>query len=396
MEITNIYYLHEIGGKKNQEDYLWPVPGSASTGDRIFIVCDGVGGSEKGEVASRIVSESVGNALLKSPPGSISLVLVNQLLNEAQVKLAEYAKTHGLSLDMATTFSLLYFTARKAFISWCGDSRVYHLRKGAILFKTDDHSLVNSLVRSGEITEEEARVHPQKNLILKAIRADNGQAEAEGHWIEDIEDGDYFLACTDGLLENIGERDLKFLLEQNDKGIIDLMPSFQQFCLDKTKDNYSMYLVRVQMARKKKGLVRALYAVVLLLVLAAGAGLALRENYFNVRTLLPARFRAVMPPGAGTKDTPAAPKKDTVVFYDKTVVSAPAPVDTVLKEKREPLRKDSPVLKKSGVPGEGTTGKKNPVLPKANLNKDSVQARRQVHLKDTLPNQDSSSNPGAH
>lgn len=227
MDLAKIYYLHEIGAKKNQEDYIWPAPGTASLDDRIFIVCDGVGGSQNGEIASRIVSESAGNSLLKTGQTKISTAYINQLLSEAKAKLLNYARGHGLSADMATTFTLLIFLNEKAFISWCGDSRVYHIRNGEILFQTEDHSLVNSLVKNGEITSEEALAHPQKNIILKAIKADDTEPEADGYWMNEIKDGDYFLLCTDGLLENIGERDIKFLLNQNDHGSIDLVQSFQ-------------------------------------------------------------------------------------------------------------------------------------------------------------------------
>ena len=290
MTLTEIYYLHEIGGKKNNEDYIWPVPGTASPDDKIFIVCDGVGGSENGEVASRIVAQSVGTALLKAATLEIDTPFINQLLGDARLKLVEYAKQHQLSTNMATTFSLLIFIGEKAFISWCGDSRVYHIRNGEILFKTEDHSLVSSLVKSGEITEEEAQTHPQKNMLLKAVNAEEQDPEAEGHWTEEVEDGDYFMLCTDGLLENIGDRDIRFLLEQNDKGSIDLVQSFQKFCYEKTRDNYSMYLVRIKAAekstppKKKKGAARWL-ALLLILLLAAG-GFVIKENYFTSKKVM--------------------------------------------------------------------------------------------------------------
>ena len=281
MNLANIYYLHEIGAKKKQEDYIWPAPGTASLDDRIFIVCDGVGGSQNGEIASRIISESVGTTLLKTTPSKINITLVNQLLNEAKGKLLNYARAQGLSSDMATTFSLLVFINGKAFISWCGDSRVYHIRKGEILFKTEDHSLVNTLVKNGEITEEEALSHPQKNIILKAIKADDSEAEADGHWIDDIRDGDYFMLCSDGLLENIGERDLRFLLYQNDKGAIDLILSFQQFCYDKTNDNYSMYLVKVKTNGDRIKKIRNRALLIFLLALTAAGAVFINKKYFN-------------------------------------------------------------------------------------------------------------------
>jgi protein phosphatase len=164
----------------------------------------------------------------------------------------EYAENRELSTDMATTFSLLALFEEKAFIAWCGDSRVYHIRDGEILYKTADHSLVGTLVKSGEITEEEALAHPQKNIILRAVKLEDEPVEAESHVIEDLQEGDYFMLCTDGLLENVTDKDLKFLLTQNDKGDIDLIKSFQQFCYNKTKDNYSMYLVKIDPDKKKQ------------------------------------------------------------------------------------------------------------------------------------------------
>ena len=331
MTLTHIYYLHEIGSKKNQEDYLWPVPGTASPDDRIFIVCDGVGGSENGEVASRIVSESVGTSLLKAGSADVGVPLINRLLEDARQKLVDYASLHSLNTDMATTFTLLWINEKSAFVAWCGDSRVYQIRSGQILYRTEDHSLVSSLVRSGELTEAEAREHPQKNLLLKAVKADDTTAEAEGGWIEDIRDGDYFMLCTDGLMENTGERELLFLLQQNDRGDIDLLKSFQQFCYDKTKDNYSMYLIRIGLeqkeiagtrtAKRARHRARTIGWVLLLLLLTGAAAFIIKENYFSKKKVI---YDVVpvnhMADTTAIKDTVA--EKDTVVKADTVVAGA--------------------------------------------------------------------------
>jgi protein phosphatase len=247
MQIEKIDYLYEIGARKNMEDYLWPVPGAASGQDRIFIVCDGVGGSDNGEVASRVVAEWVGRSLLKMPASSIGLPLINELLEGARARLVEFALLRGYATDMATTLALLALAGDRAFIAWCGDSRVYHLRGEEILFRTNDHSFVHSLIRQGELTEVEAREHPQRSVLLKAIRADDARPEAEGHWISDIREGDYFLLCTDGLLENIPDADLIYLLQQNELGATDLAKSLRRYCYNKTRDNYSMYLIKVSL-----------------------------------------------------------------------------------------------------------------------------------------------------
>jgi len=250
MDLSNIYYLYEIGGKKNQEDYIWPLPGKATLQDRIFIVCDGVGGSENGEVASRIITESMAAALVKIPAEKISANLINSSLIAAKQKLVDFSKSHRLSPDMATTFCMLMLSDNKTYISWCGDSRVYHFRNGEVLYKTSDHSLVNTLVKKGEISEQDALSHPQRNVILKAIKADETPVETEDHWIEDVRSGDYFLLCTDGLFENLTDKDIESLLKQNDRGNFDIIQSIQQYCLNKTRDNYSMYLIKVSSEKK--------------------------------------------------------------------------------------------------------------------------------------------------
>ncbi len=331
MNLSEIYYLHEIGGKKNQEDYIWPVPGTASPDDKIFIVCDGVGGSENGEIASKIVAQSVGTALLKSANREIDIPFINQLLSDARQKLIDYARLHQMSTHMATTFSLLLFIDEKAFISWCGDSRVYHIRQGEILYKTEDHSLVSTLVKSGEITAEDARDHPQKNMLLRAVNADEPDPEADGHWTEEVQGGDYFMLCTDGLLENIGERDIKFLLEQNDKGSIDLVSSVQKFCQDKTKDNYSMYLVKVKTEGKEDGKKKRKNAIgwlaIVLLVLLAAVAFVIKENYF-----MPKKVMNVVIPVNINKDS--LENADSIIHENTLSRNEGAPLkDTVSKVK---------------------------------------------------------------
>ena len=240
---------------------------SATLQDRIFIVCDGVGGSENGEIASKIISESMGNALKRIPPEKITADKVNEELEASKQKLVRYADSHRLNPDMATTICILVLTGKKAFISWSGDSRVYHLRNGEVLYKTSDHSLVNTLVKKGEISEEDASSHPQKNVILKAIKADDTPVEAEDHWIDDIRGGDYFLLCTDGLMENMTEEDLASVLNKSDKEGFDPINAFQKYCLNRTRDNYSMYLIRISPEKKPVAKPSNLFYLILILII---------------------------------------------------------------------------------------------------------------------------------
>ena len=247
MDLMQVYHLYEIGGKNNQEDFIWPTPGSADINDKIFIVCDGVGGSDNGEIASKIIAETTGLMLVNEKSG-LNQSLIMSALKHAHNELIEHACDYGLSNDMATTFTILALndSDNSATLAWCGDSRVYHFRKGKVLYKTSDHSLVNSLVKSGELSEEDALTHPRKNIILRAVKASQVELDPDFHTINDIQDGDYFMLCTDGLLENVSDSLLCDILERHDSSNLNIIDELQNHCFGNTRDNYSMYLIKIK------------------------------------------------------------------------------------------------------------------------------------------------------
>jgi serine/threonine protein phosphatase PrpC len=278
MQFSDIYSIHEIGKKRNQEDYLWPNPGLLNTNDKCFIVCDGVGGSENGEVASKLVAEYIGKEMRQIKPDDITLEKVSGLLYAAQQELVRHANENKLNTDMATTFSMCAMADSKALLVWCGDSRIYHIRNGETLYKTQDHSLVGTLLRNGDITEDEAAVHPRKNIILRAVKADDSPIDAEGYWVHNLNENDFIMLCTDGLLENIREKDLyEILRPDSDPGQI--INKIKIKCDNKTRDNYSMYLLKVSAKQSiKEKAKRSIKYLYLLIVLLAGIGLAVFLN----------------------------------------------------------------------------------------------------------------------
>ncbi len=206
-------------GQPHQEDSLFPAHGEAKDSDRLFILCDGMGGHEAGEVASQTVCEAMSKALLSagkqgSVPASDEAFL--SALDAAFLALDE--KDSGTALrKMGTTMTLLLLHAGGALIAHMGDSRVYHIRPGSskkesrILFRTEDHSLVNELVRIGELTPEEARLSKRKNIITRAMQPHMEQRpKADLYRTADIRPGDFFYLCSDGMLENMDDRQLLF------------------------------------------------------------------------------------------------------------------------------------------------------------------------------------------
>jgi len=158
------YSINEIGERLNNEDALFPHNEEVSANHRLFIVCDGVGGSKKGEIASALACESI-RSYFKSfihPQQEFRTDFIKKAVYYTEICFDEYLMENPSSKGMATTLSMLYIAPNGVFIAHAGDCRVYHIRNGKILYQTEDHSLVNSLVKTGRIQPAEAENHPQK------------------------------------------------------------------------------------------------------------------------------------------------------------------------------------------------------------------------------------------
>lgn len=247
ISIQQPVFLHQQGRRKNNEDSIYPFEGAATTEDRLFIVCDGVGGANRGEVASRMVCELFHAYFAEHESDTYDQAYFDDALTFVEAKLSEYVLHNPDCAGMATTITLLYIDEknRRATIAWSGDSRVSHVRNGKILYETDDHSLVNELLKRGELTPEEAKVHPQRNVILRAISGFETPTQIDIHHITDIQEGDFFMLSTDGILESIDDRILVTLLGKPNVSLDKVRDDIHMFCKQGSNDNYSMYLVQI-------------------------------------------------------------------------------------------------------------------------------------------------------
>lgn len=220
----SVYDIWETGQRKDargnphQEDSIYPPYGKATPQDRLFILCDGMGGHDAGEVASATVCETMARSILSgssSPEGKFTPEILRKALADAFDALD--ARDTGALRKMGTTLALLKLYDEGACVAHMGDSRVYQIRPGKsaddtrIVFRTQDHSLVNELVRLGEMTEEEARVSPRKNIITRAMQPHTDPRPRPAvAWLDDIQPGDYFYLCSDGMLEQMTDAQLCF------------------------------------------------------------------------------------------------------------------------------------------------------------------------------------------
>lgn len=245
------YSIHELGQRQNQEDSLFPEFEKSTANDRLFILCDGMGGHEKGEVASATVCETMSQTILSSwnPDEPLSDDLLQQAIEAAYNALD--AKDNGEAKKMGTTMTFLCFHSEGATVAHIGDSRVYQLRpaKGdepaSIIFRTRDHSLVNDLIRIGEITEEEAKHHPQKNVITRAMQpCQERRSKADIAHITDIQAGDYFYMCSDGMLEETTDENLLYIItkqDATDQQKVDMLINVTA----ENKDNHTAHLIHI-------------------------------------------------------------------------------------------------------------------------------------------------------
>jgi len=189
--------------RNNNEDSLLVGEGRDET---LFVVADGIGGFEAGEVASSITIDVLKDI---APLGSLE-----DAIREANRRILAAAKSDERLSGMGTTVVALRFGGTEsepaAEISHVGDSRAYLLRDGELKPITEDHSLVAELVRSGDLTRDEASEHPQKNLITRALGA---EVEVEvDTTVLPIRSGDRFILCSDGLSDMIPETRMLDLL----------------------------------------------------------------------------------------------------------------------------------------------------------------------------------------
>lgn len=254
MKLTlKAYTIYELGQRANQEDAIFPKHGAVQDTDRLFILCDGMGGHESGEVASSTVCAVMSRSVLRSLEGQeepeFTREMLLQALDDAYDALDQ--KDNGADKKMGTTMTFLKFHRKGCTIAHIGDSRVYHIRPGKdaadtqILFQTRDHSLVNDLIDVGELTPEGARTFRQKNVITRAMQPNmDRRCKADIQEITDIRPGDYFYMCSDGMLEEMEEEHIRFNFSAqtgSDENKIRILIE----ATSQNKDNHSAIVVHI-------------------------------------------------------------------------------------------------------------------------------------------------------
>jgi PPM family protein phosphatase len=178
----------------------------------LFAVADGMGGARAGEVASSLAANALREANLPTTEGPESLVI--ELIQGANRRVHERAVSDMTASGMGTTMTVALFrTEGSVVIGHVCDSRAYLLRAGQLDQLTEDHSLVAELVRRGELSPEQAEVHPQRSVITRALGTEP-EVDVDAFTVE-ARDGDVFLLCSDGLTTMVDPATIAALVQAN-------------------------------------------------------------------------------------------------------------------------------------------------------------------------------------
>jgi serine/threonine protein phosphatase PrpC len=252
MMVTDIA-LHSFGQthvgsvRKINEDSLLELPEQ-----KVWVVADGMGGHAAGDVASKMLVDTIQSFVLEQAYRGVTVDLLKQAIVTANAKIMAYSDSQLAGKTAGSTLVLLWIDGSSAHWLWAGDSRGYRFYHHDLKQVTRDHSHVNELIDQGLLAAEEADKHPMGNVITRAVGV--VQDIEIDHVVHPIIEGELLLLCSDGLTGELSDDNIAQQLQQ--KNLVSAGSSLMHAALRKgAKDNVTLALVSVE---KKCSIVRVL------------------------------------------------------------------------------------------------------------------------------------------
>ena len=212
------FSMTDVGMKRKiNQDYVFTSEEAVGNLPNLFVVADGMGGHNAGEVASRMTTMLVKDSIIQKFDPKLSTVECGEMIKrafiDANAEIFEYSRHHKEAEGMGTTASLGFIYKNKLITAHVGDSRVYTVTDAEIRQITTDHSYIQELLRIGSITPEEVKNHPQKNIITRAIgteptiKVDVNISDYKGETV---------FICSDGLSNLVSDEQIFEVINAND------------------------------------------------------------------------------------------------------------------------------------------------------------------------------------
>jgi len=185
--------------------------------DNVYVVADGVGGGNAGEIASRTAVSQIANYIVEHPMEPTDdrykiATYFQYCLDKVNMHIYEMASRHEANRGMATTIVTVFVYRGKAYVANVGDSRAYLFRDGQLTQLTEDHTYVNELVKAGKLTREMAELDDRKNVITRALGAE--PSVQPDFFQVDVAEDDIIIMCTDGLYDEVSDSEIIEVLEK--------------------------------------------------------------------------------------------------------------------------------------------------------------------------------------
>ncbi|MBP3616832.1 MAG: Stp1/IreP family PP2C-type Ser/Thr phosphatase [Lachnospiraceae bacterium] len=226
------------------QDYIFSEDGPVGLLPNLYIVADGMGGYNAGDFASRCCVESFVEQVKKSQQPTV-ISTMTEALNVANTTVLQHAKEKEELSGMGTTFVAATVFPDRAYVMNIGDSRLY-LIGSEIKQITVDHSYVEEMVRKGEIKRKDARIHPKKNVITRAVGVET-EVEADFYEIELTGDAGFLLLCTDGLTNMVEDEEIRHVVMRHEKAPQDAVKELINRANESGgKDNISVVVIQMK------------------------------------------------------------------------------------------------------------------------------------------------------
>ncbi|MFT4144883.1 MAG: Stp1/IreP family PP2C-type Ser/Thr phosphatase [Mobilitalea sp.] len=236
------FSITDIGERRRiNQDYVFCSENAIGKLPNLFIVADGMGGHNAGDYASRFCVEFFKEKIEQSD-NDLPIASIGEAIQETNKALRSKAMEQIELEGMGTTFVAATIIGNDLYVANIGDSRLYVIGKEMKQI-TEDHSLVEAMVKSGELDRLQARVHPNKNVVTRALGANS---EVEPDFFEvSMEDGDFILICSDGLTNMLEDEKIEQIIKEKEDlqtAVETLVASANQ---NGGKDNIAVILIRI-------------------------------------------------------------------------------------------------------------------------------------------------------
>ena len=237
------FSITDIGEKRRiNQDYVFCEVNAIGNLPNLFIVADGMGGHNAGDYASRFCVEFFTEHIRKSDKTS-PIALIEEAIKETNEKLYELSKQQIDYEGMGTTFVVSTICGNVMYVANIGDSRLYVISK-EIRQITEDHSLVQAMVKNGELDQDEAKAHPNKNIITRALGTN--ETALPDYFEVELNTGDIVLMCSDGLTNMLDDRIIEGIIRENvDDLAVATDTLVKQANQNGGKDNITVIIVKV-------------------------------------------------------------------------------------------------------------------------------------------------------